>query len=77
VSVQAEQLGVRSQKAARVRMTRQELELLVFQGPQVTGANLCLRLDISEIGPLACSCLAQLVTDRIHDLILADWLLSS
>jgi hypothetical protein len=61
--VEAQVVGVRAQEALDVRLGRESLEALLFEGTQVARPDLGRLLDLGELELLADASLAQAVAD--------------
>ncbi len=66
LAVEAEIVGIRAEKTARVRVGRQTVEVLLFEGADVLRADLRRELGLGKADPLPLPSGSEAVTDLEH-----------
>ena len=63
LAVEAEVFGIRAEEALDVRLGREHIEVLLFQGAEVLASNLRSLFDLGKVEALAQTRLTEAVTD--------------
>ena len=66
LAVEAEVFGIRAEEALDVRLGREHVEVLLFQGAEVLASNLRSLFDLGKVEALAQTRLTEAVTDLEH-----------
>ena len=67
LAVQPERIGVGPQEPLDVRVAGQDVELIVFEGPQILGADFRARLELGDLEPLTRSSLPEAGANLEHE----------